>query len=140
MNLVIAYTCYVRPLLGGFFYFYHLVILCHVYPIRHSCNSYMKLIIEMFNLLTFTSGDVGASQPLSSGHVCEEDSDDDEDLSRWPKESTVMLIEKFKARPILYAYTTKEYHHKTRKEAAFEQLADELNITGECILLVCENY
>ena len=59
----------------------------------------------------------------------EDDDDDDDDLSTWPKPKTAEMIELIRDLPLLYDYTTKDYHNRVKKDAAMEKLADALNLT-----------
>ena len=69
-------------------------------------------------------GDAGEKDDADCEH------EDDADLSSWPKPKTAQLIELFQQKQFLYDYTTKNYHNRVKKDAAMNEIADEMNVTG----------
>ena len=61
----------------------------------------------------------------------EDDDDlDDEELSNWPSEETMKLIEIFRSTPILYDTTHKLYRNKARKNIAYARIARMMDCSG----------
>ena len=60
-----------------------------------------------------------------------DDECDDDDLSKWPNQKTVDLIDKWRAKPILYDYNHKLFYNKQKKEQLVEQIAEDLNVSRE---------
>ena len=61
----------------------------------------------------------------------EDDDDvDDDELSQWPDDLTVRIIELFRNSPILYDINNKNFRNKTRKAKAFQKIAKKTNCCG----------
>ena len=70
-------------------------------------------------------------QGLEGDSEEQEDELDDDDLSNWPDEVTVKLIELFRNSPILYDMSHDLYRNKGRKDRALRRIAEQLDRSGE---------